>query len=183
MENTYCFIFGKTPQLSLAEIMAVLGSGIKLLLVTEDAAIVSCPQPLAVAKLQDQLGGTIKIGLIFGTTTDLAEINWSKWWQPTAGRFQFGFSAYGLSRSEQVKVKNVGLRLKKTWVSQGSPCRLVVGKEAALSSVIVIKEKLLNPGADFLIISDPNKKCWWLGQTQACQKFAEYAEAEFGRPQ
>lgn len=183
MKYTYCFIFGKTPQLSLAELMAVLGPAVELVSVTIDAAIVATAKPLDCEQVQDQLGGTIKIGIIFGSEADYSTADWSNWYQPLAARFQFGFSAYGLSRSERLALKKIGLRLKKLWQSRNLACRLVVSQEAALSSVIVLKEKLLNPGADFLVIKNEAQNKFWLGQTVTGQKFADYAEKEFGRPQ
>lgn len=183
MKYTYCFIFGKTPQLSLAELMTVLGNRVDLVVTTPEAAIVSASKPLDCEQIQDQLGGTIKVGAIFDSATDYSKAEWSDWYQPQTERFQFGFSAYGLSRSERLNLKKIGLQLKKFWQSSSLACRLVVSQEASLSSVIVLKEKLLNPGADFLVIKDEKQNKFWLGQTKASQKFADYAEKEFGRPQ
>src|SRR3989344_4795247 len=62
------------------------------------------------------------------------------------------------------KPDNLGMEIKKELKDSGVSCRLVTGKDQALSSVIVAKNKC----EEFLILG---KK--WLGKTCAVQEFED----------
>ncbi len=164
MMERYIFILGNNQNLSVAEIKALwpvmkeiaLGDGF---LVGEIAGF-NCQEALA------RLGGTIKIGRVLGGDLSAENIVLEIGRHYNGKKINFGLSYYG------VKVSRLGMEVKKLLKTAGQNCRLVVGREAALSSVIVRKNNCL----DFLILPG-----WW-GLTCAVQDFEEYGRRDFGRP-
>ena len=107
-------------------------------------------------------------------------------------KFQFGFSYYptslsnaklrGASGKDKPKdLQKIGLTVKRNLQSRKIKSRYVVSKEPILSSVIVQKEKLIEQGADIIIIQ--SKKEYYIGYTVSTQKFQEYSDRDYGRPQ
>jgi len=158
----YIFILGNNPELSAAEIRAVLpqakiiGSAKEYLVLENDK--------LDYADIMNRLGGTIKIGVVLGSSPDFGPIIGTA--SSTSGKFKFGVSFYNVKKS------NFGMKAKGLLKSKGVNARLVESREPALSSVIVTKEKC----QDFLVL--PN----YFGLTCAVQDFEEYGRRDFGRP-
>ncbi len=183
----YIFIFGGHPKLSLAELEAALereslrfdfeGSGKNFVLVKIENEV-----PLGQTFL-NSLGGTIKIGRLIrklpNTETfraeDLAEQ------LPKQGRVFFGVSAYEMRPQKLRGMHRLGLEIKKILKERGQSSRFVTGKEPALSSVIVKKNKLLTQGKEFLILDAGQN--FLLGETVAVQAFESYGKRDFGRPE
>src|SRR3990172_9277085 len=59
------FIFGSNPQISLAELNAILGFGV-LKLSARECALAELPDDADISALQERLGGTVKIGQLIG---------------------------------------------------------------------------------------------------------------------
>ena len=160
----YIFILGNNPELSKAEITAVLpqaktiDSG-KDFLIVEHAKI-DCE------KIIYRLGGTIKIGIILGKNPEFGPVLGCASTMPAGKRFNFGFSFYGQ------KPSNIGMQIKGKLKEQNISSRLVTSREPALSSVIITKEKC----HDFLV--GPI----FFGMTCAVQDFKDYSRRDFGRP-
>ncbi|MFA5020820.1 MAG: methyltransferase domain-containing protein [Patescibacteria group bacterium] len=160
----YLFILGNNPELSRAEIIAllprakVITGGEKYLAVEADKF--DC------FKLMKRLGGTIKIGVVLGKNPDYGPILGAANSSAVTGKFKFGVSFYG------VKKNNFGLKAKKILKERGISARLVESKEDALSAVIVTKEKcqdfIIAPGIFALIA--------------AVQNFVAFGQRDFGRP-
>jgi tRNA G10 N-methylase Trm11 len=71
--------------------------------------------------------------------------------------------------------------LKKQLKEEEVSLRIVSGKEAQLSSVIVKKNQLLSDkGMELLVLLDHDQI--WVGQTQAVQDFQGFSDRDFGRP-
>ncbi|MFA5047414.1 MAG: DNA methyltransferase [Patescibacteria group bacterium] len=159
----YVFILGKNPELSTAEIVAVLPQ-VKIITQKPEYLVIDGPK-IDGSETINRLGGTIKIGIFLSQCPDIG---------PVLGvadslvgqRFIFGFSFYGQRTS------NWGLAIKKILKEKGISSRLVTSSEPALSSVIVTKEKC----HDFLISPD------FFAQTIAVQDFADYSHRDFDRP-
>lgn len=160
----YIFILGNNPELSKAEIAAVLpqakniDSG-KDFLIVEHAKI-DCD------KIIGRLGGTIKIGIVLGKNPEFGPVLGSASTIPEGKRFNFGFSFYDQRPS------NIGMQIKGKLKEQGISSRLVTSREPVLSSVIITKEKC----QDFLVLPD------FFGMTCAVQDFKDYSRRDFGRP-
>ena len=181
----YAFILGQVPALSKAEIMAILEHAnldFEELFYNEQVLVMAMRR-LDVDWLQARLGGTIKIASLKFQASSINQEIIEKLiqQQPPAKnkRFQFGFSAYG--RVNMKELKQIGLNLKRVLRLKKVRSRFVVSKESALSSVIVHKEKLIDQGADVVVIN--SGKEYYLGYTVSAQKFQEYSERDYGRPQ
>jgi len=185
------FVLGSHPALSLAEIAAVLGveknysrHSKEILLLDE---IEVSPE-----ELQDRLGGTIKIGDIVGEVTkidreEIADLFLTllpplSYEGEGVRGVRFGISTYSLDarRDLSTEVKQIGMTVKKKLKENGQSSRFVSTKTAALPSVAVTGEKLLENGAEFVIIVSKEKI--YLGQTRTVQDFQSWSARDYGRP-
>ncbi len=177
----YIFILGREPALSIAEIMRAVPN-VEIINVSTETAVLEC-EPLTPGFL-NMLGGTIKIAEVVSEFNDAAALNEEilrAAIPPRDGRIIFGLSAYGhFSGMERRAMYMAGLALKKLIKAEGRRCRLVVSRETQLSSVVVTKNKLIEEGAEFIIVK--NKQKVTLGRTIAIQEFEAYGERDFDRP-
>lgn len=189
---TYFFILGNNPTLSIAEIISVVSEDIdKIQEISSEFLILKTKKSLDADDLQKRLGGTIKIGQIMGKTeldaSDLAE----KIIEILPRGFKkiyFGFSVYPGSdpprkfknKKTEERIKTVALGIKKNLREKGISSRWVSSKQQVLSSVIVKKNKLLNQGAEIVLLIGKNEV--FLGKTLSCQEFEEYSFYDFARP-
>jgi len=185
---TYFFILGNNPTLSIAEIINVLSKQIvKIEKISSEALLIRLSGKVSVLELQNQLGGTIKIGQIvdqvdLNSFSDLVNKVWQSLPKDLLNLY-FGFSTYYLrDRTREIsrKLKRVALEVKTRLKRQGITCRWVESKEIVLSSVILQKNKILSRGAEIVFLID-NNKCY-IGKTLSCQSFKNYALRDFGRP-
>ncbi|MBU4369546.1 hypothetical protein KKG58_02160 [Patescibacteria group bacterium] len=185
---TYFFILGNNPTLSIAEIINVLSKQIvKIEKLSSEVLLIKLSGKVSVLELQNQLGGTIKIG----QTVDQVNLNSfsdlvDKIWQnlpKNLSNLYFGLSTYylgGQKRDISRKLKKAALEVKARLKKQGIACRWVESKEKVLSSVILQKNKLLSSGTEIVFLID-NNKCY-IGKTLSCQSFKNYVLKDFGRP-
>ena len=178
----YFFILGRNPELSLAELRAVLPAGYRVLACSREALIVECTE-LEVERLMKRLGGTIKIGEILtpplchsesrlGGTKDLARMRGHaaeilqslrsfRMTENCDRKFFLGLSAYALDDKAKLptvrQLRELGMEFKRELQAQGRSVRLVTSKDIALSSVIVKKEKLLTQGAEIVLLYGASK--------------------------
>ncbi len=219
----YFFILGNNPSLSVAEILSLINTdffinGINIREISEkfiqirelsnEVLILETKEKLDCQKLQERLGGTIKIGTILTQiNADLTQINVDLFLKelPKNGKIYFGFSLYGFGDKFKIKslrseVKNMALKMKKELKQKNVYSRWVESKKSALSSVIVQKNKLLTQGAEFCFIAwtDTGKntdkhgnpqypvlsqrRSVYVGKTLSCQQFEEYEFYDFARP-
>ncbi|MFA6526489.1 MAG: methyltransferase domain-containing protein [Candidatus Buchananbacteria bacterium] len=160
----YIFILGNNPELSKAEILAVLPQA--KILSSADKYLVIESDKFDYFKVMRRLGGTIKIGIVLGENPDYGLILGAASSSAVKGKFKFGVSFYGIRKS------NFGMKAKAILKERGISARLVESKEDALSSVIVTKEKV----QDFLIIPD------YFGMTVAIQDWKDYSHRDYDRP-
>jgi len=185
---TYFFILGNNPTLSIAEILNVLSKQIvRVEKISSAALLIRLSGKVSVLELQNQLGGTIKIGQIvdqvnLNSFSDLINKVW-QFLPKNLPNLHFGFSTYYLRDNKKEisrKLKKVALEMKARLKKQGIACRWVESKEKVLSSVILQKNKLLSHGTEIVFLID-NNKCY-IGKTLSCQSFKDYALRDFGRP-
>jgi tRNA G10 N-methylase Trm11 len=191
----YFFILGLHPALSLAEISAVLADNkfeIKDLL--EAAIVIETETEIDLPALMKRLGGTIKAGRIIGSPAKLTD---DELFAKAAehlltahgedSRPVFGFSAYtalGVEgvRSLAKKIIVRGMETKKLLREQGRASRWVRPQTGlTLSSVVVTKNKLIEEGAEFVVLIDRNGLVS-LAVTEAVQPFEEFSRTDYGRP-
>lgn len=160
----YIFILGNNPELSKAEIAAVLPQA-KNIAVGKNFLIVEHTK-IDCNKIINRLGGTIKIGIVLSKNLEFGPVLGCASAMPEGKRFNFGFSFY------EQKPSNIGMQIKGKLKEQGISSRLVTSREPALSSVIITKEKC----HDFLV--GPG----FFAMTCAVQDFKDYSRRDFGRP-
>jgi tRNA G10 N-methylase Trm11 len=174
----YFFILGNHPDLSVAEIRAVLGDGVSYLFYGVGALIVE-GEELDLSVLNRRLGGTVKMGEIIELVPDLADRNIKESIKKLllkATKPFFGISLYG-ARHDFLKL---ALTLKKEIkIAERSP-RYVTSREKVLSSVVVEQNKLTSGGTEIVLIKTYNG--YWLGRTVVVQPFKELSARDYGRP-
>ncbi len=176
------FVLGSHPELSIAEIKAVLGKKDDKGLVHAGDVLLVDEVKTSLPNLQARLAGTIKIGSIIGSLPkwnkeDAADLIRSM--MPyVEGRIEFGVSAYGNHISRNVEP--LGLEIKKKLKEDGFSCRLVTSREPALSSVVIAKNHLLTSGGEYVLIEANGEIL--IGQTETIQDFEAWSTRDFGRP-
>lgn len=187
-KQKYGFILGHCPELSRAEIVMTL-EFLKIeyqtVFFSDQIFIIEANGRIDVQGLQDRLGGIIKVSSIKYQVSrnDLSKaeeliLKRFEDLRIEGLKFQFGFSAYGGINVKELN--KIGLNIKKQLTAQGIKSRLVVSRESALSSVIVQKEKLIESGADIVVVKVENQ--YYLGFTLTVQKFEDYSRRDYGRP-
>ncbi len=180
----YYFILGNNPALSVAEIYAIFPKNTGFL-ANRECFVLETNTEIDVNTLIRRIGGTIKIGKIKQKITNLGEdlieasiklINESGNLRPE-GKFNFGFSAYGLKFNAQ----KIGLEIKKEIKAEAFNARLVTSREQNLSSVIIEQNHLITKGAEIVLIKADNNTIF-IGQTLAVQAFKELSFRDYGRP-
>ncbi len=192
MTYTYAFILGHNPILSVAEIFSLakrFRTEMKIYELISQALIVETTSQIDASAWQAALGGCIKIGVIFRnvkTLNDLFSVLTpdmlvSDVFPPQEKKVIFGFSLYGDAVTrERKKVGAIGLSIKKDLKQNGKNARLLTSTEAALSSVIIDKNNVLERGADCLVISGLSQI--YFGKTLTIQDYEDYSARDYGRP-
>ena len=183
----YCFILGKNPTLSLAEIIsrfASLGWSYSILILTEQTAVFKLENEItAPQKLLNTLGGTQKLGRAIGEfeefeTERLADSLES--WCLGSQINTLGFSCYNLPRSLIIKIANLARSLKKTLRHKGK-FRYVSSPDFILSAATIISNGLLKEGRkELLFVGKPP----FLGvfETIAVQDINAYTKRDIRKP-
>lgn len=168
--ETYIFILGNHPKLSLAEIRATLPelhvSYSEAIFAFVEAKDFDCEKALY------RLGGTIKIGKILHTLIDAQSL--VRILQDKPGKIIFGISFY--DRRARKEYARLGMEIKKVLKAQGRSARLVVSREPTLSSVVVAKNKC----REFMLLPCDGRTA--VAETLAVQEFEDYSFRDYGRP-
>ncbi|MBI4591954.1 hypothetical protein HY733_00705 [Candidatus Uhrbacteria bacterium] len=184
------FILGSHPELSIAEIRAVLGESYHPVFVSDSVVVVE-PFDWNLSELQDRLAGIVKIGRIAGelrswNKTEAADLIASLA-SGAAGKnkISFGLSVYDLGDKKTTRflerdLDQLGLEIKKRLKETGRAVRYVKGKEPRLSSAIVETNGLLESGGEFVLLATMNNIL--IGQTDAIQNFKAWSDRDYGRP-
>jgi len=186
----YFFVLGANPALSAAEIAAVVGpDGIKASELSAQILVLE-KDGLDNAALMKRLGGTVKIGRLIADGIDaspdaVADIMYEKLCAaPRSRRLTFGYSIYdlgGSTRQTAAALKNIGMEVKTRLKEAGLASRWVKGQGGpALSSVVVVKNRLVEEGAEFVILAAADRLL--IGVTEAVQPFEDFSMHDYGRP-
>ncbi|MDP3985812.1 MAG: DNA methyltransferase, partial [Candidatus Veblenbacteria bacterium] len=178
----YMVVLGREPELAVAELAAVakrLALPFAFSSINTEIAVVRgeyTPQFL------NMLAGTVKVAEVLGeTATGRASlISFLSDKVEEGERREFGLSWYGAKPPRWLLA--VGLELKKLLREQAGHVRFVTSREAALSSVVVKKNKLLPPvGYDFVLV--PRGEQVLVGRTVWVQDFEAWSQRDYGRPE
>ncbi|MEK9152545.1 MAG: hypothetical protein AAB692_04210, partial [Patescibacteria group bacterium] len=133
-----------------------------------------------------RLGGTVKIGKVIAEDKLEANFILEKAMAILAeksaeGRITFGVSVYGASREASQGLIKLGMEMKSRLRAEGKSARWVRPQEgSSLSSVSVVKNRMLEEGAEFLLFVSKGRVT--IATTAAVQPFEEFSQTDFGRP-
>ncbi|MFH1098566.1 MAG: hypothetical protein V1723_01395 [Candidatus Uhrbacteria bacterium] len=194
--HSYIFILGREPHFSVAELAAV-GSDWNWseAMLGREALGVSTADAVDPVALLKRLGGTVKIGeawmefsnddFLLLKAAEVAKKIVER--VPGDGKIRFGISAYdcgaGAIRVNAMRkpLERLACGVKSVLAEQERSVRWVTSRERTLSSVVVVKNKLLAPsGAELLVLvaSDSVILAW----TLAVQPFEDWSRHDYGRP-
>jgi len=177
----YAFAMGRHPSLSVAELVRAIPD---LTLESAEGGICVGNCGELAPEFINKIGGTIKIIAIDKEIGSLGEISAAflrKLIPAREGRIIFGISVYGtVPGAERRRIYIEGLELKKAIKAEGRRARYVVSQNTQLSSVVVAKNKLIEEGAEIVIIKERSRAL--IGRTVAIQEFEAYGERDFDRP-
>lgn len=183
----YFFVLGNNTELSRAELESVNnreGWGMVLKHISESVSFGETSKEFKSAESIGMLGGTIKVGRILESVTQIEDIPSVALEElPRAGKVFFGLSTYaagGEIKKIQQKETNIGMSIKKVLKEAGLSARYVTSKESVLSSVVVETNKLLTQGGEVVlcVMNDGIN----VGITEAVQPFKKFGERDYGRP-
>ncbi len=174
-------IFGSHPLLSHAEATAILAQ--TPLLAGKSMAIFET-ETWDGEVLQSRLAGITKLGDILYemplNNVSLEELaDWTLR-QHTAGKLHFGFTVYGGTDAQRIRVENFALPFKRLLQASHLPVRWVTGKEGKVSPAAVDKLNLTEEGYDFVFgIIDQTV---YIGRTTHVQDATAWSTRDYGRP-
>jgi len=186
----YCFILGKTPILSISEIFSLeklFGLDFKIIDLTSELLIIET-EKINVNMWQSRLGGTVKIGEITGSFKNADDLlnftnldNLLSLLNQSERKIVFGFSLYG-ERAKYLNEKfgEMGINFKKELQARAFKARFIYTADGQLSSVQIGRNKIIDRGAEILIISGIHG--FYLGKTLTIQDYQDYSQKDYGRP-
>ncbi|HMQ01956.1 MAG TPA: hypothetical protein PKD79_02725 [Candidatus Doudnabacteria bacterium] len=201
MINRYAFILGRVYTLSLAELFFYFqnrGWPIKILDLSHEVLILETEQVLEVAKIQNELGGIVKILKVIDEVikkdTDYINFALQHYFKPSKlkrdflgsakGKIQFGISVYLLDPEMKAfgEPKRLGMFIKRAMQDGGASIRLVLPQfnGLALASVVVTHNNLLTKGAEICVLASPTKL--YVAKTLSVQDFEDYGRRDYQRP-
>lgn len=179
--NTWWFLLGHEPLISLAELWALLSPKNY----QYAAPWFKCEAALEPAKFIARLGGTVKICRELGTNLSAkalldtidAEL------KNIEGKVEFGISSY---EEKYELIGEWGKIIKTRLKAGGRSVRFVFNSEPILSSASVTKNKLVDHGREFIVRrkspANSSEALYDLALTQAVQPFEEFSARDYGRP-
>lgn len=169
----YLFIFGRTPELSLLELHALVPQAQSL---CPGMAIIPQPYlPLSPARLQAALGGTVKIALIISETSMPSSNELAAYLAGnSAGSVTFTLS----SLSPEISVSHdLFHEVKKALTARGIATRFVLPRDGRqVSSVVISKQQV----TELLFVKDHDRTL--VARTEAVQDVDDWTRQDRGRP-
>lgn len=188
MMNTYAFELGRKKDLCRAELMAVLG---KENLVEEslDTSIYRLPDQ-DFHKLQNKLGGTIKIVKILHTVPiskiqaldckKIIEKHLVDTFREQTGKIPFSLSLLGFMNQKEMNIKDLLNFCKQVLKSLGLNSRFVNKNFQNTKPSTIFKARVIEKGADLNIIK--GLKCLFIGESVSMQNIDAYSKRDFHKP-
>lgn len=196
----YFFVLGRNHILSVAEILSVLKKfQIKFTIISlaEEILVIETAVNIDCHKLNDTFGGVIKIGQILDETGfDESEEKFSSFFtadnligrylSAATSKLHVGISLYdagGDKKYLQILSRQLigfNLQIKRTLGGKNLRVGFVRVKERNLSSVSVVKNKLLAQGVEIVLVISPDKI--FMGKTLVVQDFELFGRRDVGRP-
>lgn len=193
--NTYAFLLGTHPTLSLAELFSFLDNNkIKYELdhwLGEILIIKIDQTPEQIENLQNELGGIVKIfvihtefkGKIFRLEAILTpEVLIKDFFAQKKTKINFGISVYADPEPNSAELnwlKNFAYNIKRKLKNEYS-IRYVEDKSWTLSSVQVERNRLIDTGAEIALFK--YKDTYYIGKTLTVQDYKSYSQRDWDKP-
>ncbi|MDD2823051.1 MAG: methyltransferase domain-containing protein [Candidatus Daviesbacteria bacterium] len=196
--HKYFFVLGSNPNLSKVEILAFFGEteDLKIITSSKEVLILETAQEINPHDLIVKLGGTIKVGEIVdslapGDFTEqfpslATDINFlSKLFDPQLQKITFGISVYnaGTTTNQINSILREATRTlpkMKKFLQTSYRASFFKPQERSISSVSVVKNKLLTEGFELAIFIE--EQTILFGKTLAVQNFEDYSFRDYQRP-
>jgi len=180
--HRYAFILGRKWKLSVAELIAVFGD--ENIEVNKDVLIKGFDKPLVdVQKIQDSLGGVIKICEIIDESTLLSGIQDRILdylsGLPT-GKLIFAVNVYNLPPGNENFLKKLLINIKKGLKGHEGKVRFLNKPNENIKSVVIYEERLDEKGTDLSVIFSNGK--YLIAKTVSVQNFMDYSIRDYERP-
>ncbi len=179
-------ILGNHPEIALLEAETVLGK-------TSDSlhghaalfsGIESHPEFIV-----GKLAGVIKTGAIIDHVREFSKDNIAEFLasllMSDGEKVRFGISVYdgentALADKMLEQYDAIGMSIKSLLKEQGISSRFVISKNAQLSAADIVKNQILDRGAEFVLITTEYGIA--IGQTNGVQRFEDWSHRDFDRP-
>lgn len=181
--DLYAFELGRKKELCLAELKVVLGEK-NLFEHNLDTAIFRLGN-LDAQKLQDRLGGTIKIVKIFASSPkpnleSIIKEHLENNFKDHSGKIVFALSTLSFKNPRDINIKQLLNFSKKILKSLGSNSRFVNKNFQNTKPSTIYKARVLEKGIDLNIIKG-NKEIF-IGETVSIQNIDDYSKRDYDKP-
>lgn len=197
----YAFVLGRVYTLSLAELFSYFQTHsieVAIIDASPEVLVVEVPGQIDAQKIQNELGGVVKIlrivDIVPKRETDSINFALQNYFKPSKmktdflknykGKIQFGVSTYLLDMNIKAfgEPKRLGMSIKRAMQDSGASIRLVLPEfnSLALASVVVTKNLLLEKGAEICVLASTEKV--YVAKTLAVQDFEDYGRRDYQRP-
>lgn len=181
----YAFILGRNPELSIAELGAVLGGNLKI---PHHQAVVffSGDLPQTPQNFLNRLGGCVEILEIFEESIAASVVEQKiveflvQRFAGQKGKISFALNLIPENKNSRV-LKLLLPRIKKTLRSQGHSANFMNNNFQNMSTVAAVKQKLVESGTNVSVIDEGEGKVS-LGYSVAMQDFESYGKRDYGKP-
>lgn len=179
--HRYLFVLGREWKLSAAEVFSVLGENYEF--ITPDICLIKLHEKIDdPEKLQNNLGGTIKIAEVFDEADSLKDVE-SKIIgylnKVSDEKCIFAISTYNMPPGSKNFLKKI-LKNAKNALRYKGKVRFLNKPGKNVRSVAVFEEKLHEKGTDILIFKGERK--FILAKTVSVQNFKKYSIRDYDRP-
>ncbi len=188
--NLFAFELGREKELCFAELISVIGKE-NLIERNLDTAVFKLPKELKdLSKLQNKLGGTIKIIELLeplplnayrqsSLEESIADIL-NREFKDLSGKIPFSISVLSLKNISKINIKKLLNFSKKILKSLGLNSRFVNKNFKNTKPSTIFKAKVIEKGIDINVIF--GEKDLWLGKTVTIQNIDNYSKRDFDKP-
>ncbi len=180
----YGFELGRQKELSLAELYTVFGKE-SFVEKSADIAIFKLEEVDIPQKLQDRLGGTIRIIEIFKQTNKESvkseiQSHLEEDFSDSSGKIPFSISLFAPKKYKDINIKDLLNFSKKILKSLGLNSRFVNKDLDRPKSSTIYKAKVVEKGVDICLIQID--EMLFIGKTAAIQNIDAYSKRDYDKP-
>lgn len=174
MATQYIFHLGNHPELSAAELEAMVGHSVEH---EGNTALSRLPEGETPQKLMEELGGCIKISEIVGVGKNpLESIIEALQTHVPEGKIEFGLNIYPFNKKELAE----GIRAIKEELKERGRSVRFLNQEENLPSATIEKSGILKKGTDMNIVTLGGRT--FITRTIAVQPFDTYRHRDYEKP-